>query len=189
MLDSISVTLRPLQTTLFGVVEEPQRYFDIWFPVHKVEVGAFGETGDEVSKKRQDPAGSGEYAEWVEEEESMSKVRFCVVLHERMRNHLPEDGRSLEFGVSSPLSNNPRWPNICLLQFDLNLELTYTVEEEFMVDSETIASTQQVETLSAKSSEARKVASSQALQVRKVEKTFSFDTRVELGAASRSAGP
>lgn len=188
MLDSISVTLRPLHTTLFGVIEEAHRYFDIWFPVHKVEIAAFGETGDEVPKKRQDPAGSGEYAEWVEEGESMSKVRFCVILHERIRDHLPEDGRSLEFGVSTPLSNNP-WPNICLLQFDLNLELTYTVEEEFMVESETISSTQQVETLSAKSSEVRKAASSQALQLRQVEKIFSLDTRVELGAASRSAEP
>jgi hypothetical protein len=35
----------------------------------------------------------------------------------------------------------------------------------------------------------RKVAASQELQVRKVEKTFSFDTRVDVGVASSSMKP
>ena len=73
------------------------------------------------------------------------------------------------------------------MQFDLNVELTYTVEEEFEVDPEMIASTES-RSDAQKGSETRKEAPGQTLSVRKVEKTFSFDTRVELGMVSSSVG-
>lgn len=56
-----------------------------------------------------------------------------------------------------------------------------------MVDAVTISSMSGVDAPPTK--DARKVATSQELQVRKVEKTFSFDTRVDLGVASSSMKP
>jgi hypothetical protein len=99
LLDSISVTLRPLHTSLFGAVHEPERYFDVWFPVDRVHVGAFGEAGDEPTNKIQGRAVSSSDAELVDEGESMTKIRFCVVLHDRLKEHL-QDGKKLKLGVS-----------------------------------------------------------------------------------------
>lgn len=100
LLDSISVTLRPLHTSLFGAVQEPERYFDVWFPVDKVHVGAFGEAGDETTNRMQGRAVSSSDAEWVAEGESMTKIRFCVILHDRLEEHL-QDNKSLKLGVSA----------------------------------------------------------------------------------------
>lgn len=67
-------------------------------------MGAFGEAADEISSKRQDWTVSGDGAEWVEEGESVTKVRFCVILHDRIRDHLLTDGKSCKLGVSLSLS-------------------------------------------------------------------------------------
>jgi hypothetical protein len=62
------------------------------------------------------------------------------------------------------------------------------VEEEFMVDAVAISSATGLDD-APPTKDARKLATSQELQVRKVEKTFSFDTRVDLGVASSSMKP
>lgn len=64
-------------------------------------------------------------------------------------------------------------------QFDLGLEFTYTVEEEYTPEPD-VSSDKKGTT-----AKADRAAGGVEVQLRKVEKTFSFDTRVSLGAVSR----
>ncbi|KAI5454086.1 hypothetical protein NCC49_005077 [Naganishia albida] len=148
LLESISVALTPGHTSLHGLTPTPADLFEVWFPLQVVPVGAFGEAPAEA------PAQEG--GEWVEVGESVSKVTFYIAVHEALRRYI-KPGRSLE------------------LQFDLNLEFTYTVEEEYTPDVGKAA--ERRGTTSAREKEA-------VPQVRKVEKTFRFDTRVTVGTVA-----
>ncbi|KAJ9120817.1 hypothetical protein QFC22_002751 [Naganishia vaughanmartiniae] len=168
LLESITVTLNTRHTMLSGLVDNPEEFLDVWLPHQEVHIGAFGETSDEATKSTTvTQAGRNR---WVEEEESMTKVAFFVRLDERLPKMLPAGIRNLD------------------VNFDLNLVFTYTAEEEY--DNTASAGNRNPSKPgesaalfdSTKGDGGRPQPSSTSIpELRKVEKTFSFDIRVKLG--------
>lgn len=88
---------------LSGLIENPADFVDVWLPHEKVHIGAFGETLDEVPKgMRVLDAGMNQ---WVEEEDSMTKVAFFVRLDERLPTMLPPGAGNLNVNVSRAASS------------------------------------------------------------------------------------
>ncbi|KAJ9105295.1 hypothetical protein QFC21_001663 [Naganishia friedmannii] len=168
LLESITVTLNMRHTMLSGLIDRPEDFVDVWFPHQEVHIGAFGETLDEVIKDTK-VTDAGEN-QWVEEEESMTKVAFFVRLDERLLKMLPPGVRNLD------------------ANFDLNLVFTYTAEEEYentatVGDGSTSKHDESTTLHDSTKADIRKgkPTSTSIPELRKVEKTFSFDVRVKLG--------